>query len=400
MSHTAEEYAKSLGVRIGRPKICSHFFPIAAEKYITLQTTSKDQSKNYSFWGIVSSLINNNCQKYKIVQVGLKDDPKCEFADLDLRGATSFKNLFYIIENSSLHMCSDGVGAHISSAVDTPCVALFSNFLPENSGPIWHVNSEFKCIQPDLVDVKPSYSSSESPKSIDSIEPEIISRSALDLLGAKHNLDTYKTLNIGRYYSNKIIEIIPDAELPKEFSTKSIINVRCDYGITNEGMVSCFQRKINLMTDKPLNINYINAFKSNIVGMTIFLEIDNFSEDYLLALKKIGIKFSLICRNEEMLSKIRFKFFDWVVEKYSCNKKKDLDFCKEVCNNTYYESNKVLISKNKEYPSKASWKAGIESKQKKLKIIDNEDFWEEVEHFNIYNHGKSKKRTNPKNRSQ
>lgn len=49
---------------------------------------------------------------------------------------------------------------------------------------------------------------------------------------------------------------------------------------------------------------------------------------------------------------------------------------------------------SKEYASKAHWKAGITNNKEKSKIIDTDDFWEEVEHFNIYNHGKSKKNRN------
>ena len=38
MSHIAEEYAKCLGVKIGRPEISEHFYPTPSGKYITLHS--------------------------------------------------------------------------------------------------------------------------------------------------------------------------------------------------------------------------------------------------------------------------------------------------------------------------------------------------------------------------
>ena len=65
--------------------------------------------------------------------------------------------------------------------------------------------------------------------------------------------------------------------------------------------------------------------------------------------------------------------------------KKDLDFYKDICDNTYYYSNKVLMSEGKNYSSKAALEEGIEREEGKYeKVIDSPSFWEEVEHFNIY----------------
>ena len=47
----------------------------------------------------------------------------------------------------------------------------------------------------------------------------------------------------------------------------------------------------------------------------------------------------------------------------------------------------MLISKGKKYSSKASWEQGIEHKEGEYEsIIDSNSFWEEFEHFNIYNY--------------
>ena len=64
--------------------------------------------------------------------------------------------------------------------------------------------------------------------------------------------------------------------------------------------------------------------------------------------------------------------------------KKDLDFSKDICDNSYYHSNKTLISQNKKYKSKAHWKHRDQIEDDS-RVIDCGEFWEEVEHFNIYN---------------
>ena len=38
MPHLIKEYAKSLGVKTSKPVVKDHFFPVLADKYITIQT--------------------------------------------------------------------------------------------------------------------------------------------------------------------------------------------------------------------------------------------------------------------------------------------------------------------------------------------------------------------------
>ena len=392
MSHIAEEYAKCLGVKIGKPKISEHFYPITSDKYITLHTHKGIQSRDYLFWPNVISLLKSHLKDYDIIQIGSKDDHKCKGVDYDLCGLTSLKNINYIIKNSSLHLCTNSFSLHISSLFDIPTVSIFSDMLPEHSGALWNKSSEFIAIQPDLKDQKPSYSRQENIKSIDTIKPEEIAVKVLNALNIKHDLDNYKTLNIGNFYKNSILEAIPNHPPPKDFFANSVVNLRCDYGVDSESFIEWARFKVNIMSSKKINLNLINQLKANIVAMTLFLEDEDFDEDYFYALDSIGVKYSLICRDKEKLSSIRFKFFDFNIEEYKKITKKDLDFGEEICNNTFYHSNKILISNNKKYSCKAAFDAGIERTTEDQKIIDNDIFWEEVEHKNIYNYAKNKKK--------
>jgi len=394
MSHIAEEYAKSLGVNIGQPDINGHFYPIPSEKFITFHTNNtKSPARHYDYWAVTIQMIKPFLKKegIDIIQIGGKDDVVLNDCDFNLLNC-SFKQMTYVSSKSLLHFGIDSLPVHIASCFDKKIVCLYSNLFPECSGPIWNKKSQVKLISPDFSEIKPSLSNHESVKRVNEVKPEEIGCAVLDLLNIKHDLNNLYTLNIGRHFHSRVVEAVPNTIAPEGFKQSSLINLRCDYGANNEGLSSWLNYRSNLMTSTKITLDHIN--KSNIVAMTLFLEDGNFDKEYLNYLNSLGVKYSLICRDSSKLSELRFKFFDWTVEEYKLTLKKDLDFCEEICDNTFYESNKVLICDSKEYASKAHWKAGITNNKEKSKIIDTDDFWEEVEHFNIYNHGKSKKNRN------
>lgn len=394
MSHLIEEYAKNLGCKISKPYLVDHFYPIPFDKYITFHTNDeKVQSKHYDYWPTVFSLIGEylSSEGIKIVQIGGPKDPLFTQCDLDTRGAT-FKQMSYIISKSIFHFGIDSLPMHMASHHDKKMVCLFSNLFPSNANPIWNKKNKYKLLSPDFSKIKPSFSFFENPKRINEIKPESVAIEILSLLNIDNSLSSYETLNIGRHFNNSIIEAIPNSPPPDGFTPKSVVNLRCDYGIDPKSFIGWTKFRVNLMCSKKINLNLIRQLKQNIVAMTLFLEDGDFDEDYFYALDSIGVKYSLICRGKEKLPSIRFKFFDFNIEEYKRIVKKDLDFGEKICDNTFYHSNKILISNSKEYSCKAAFDAGIERTPEDQQIIDNDTFWEESEHVNIYNHAKNKKK--------
>lgn len=392
MSHLIEEYAKSLGVKIGKPILSSHFYPTLKDKYITFHTNNKKvPAKHYDHWKIVFDLIKDYLKKsgISVVQVGGQEDPFCDFCDQDTRGS-SFKQMAYVIKNSLLHLGIDSLPMHIASAYDNNIVALFSNLYKENAAPVWNKSSKVKLFSPDFSIEKPTFSFNEQTKRVNEINPEKIATSVLDILGINHDLNDIETLNIGYHYHNKITEIIPNFIPKKEDYRQKLINLRCDYELMEESLSQWLTRKTNLMINKPVDLSTLNFFKENIAGLTIFLGEHEFNEEYFINLNKLNIGFNLISRHKDKLSDLRLEFFDYTVEEYVDYLKKDLDFSSKICDDTYYHSNKTLISNNKKYSSKAAWKQGFESTTEHQKIIDTDEFWEEFQHLNIYNYAKDK----------
>jgi hypothetical protein len=390
MSHIAEEYAKSLGCKIGSPVLEPHFFPVASKKYITFHTNGKKvPAKHYDFWGIVFLLIKGKLKEagINIIQTGGPEDPPYRECDQSHLGC-SFKQMSYVIKNSELHLGIDSLPMHIASAFNKKIVALFSNLFIENASPLWSSNDDCALFSPDFSKIKPSFASTEPNKRINEVKPEQIASSVLNLLGICHDLDDYKTLRLGVHYPNEILEVIPNFQPQSNYFPNLVANLRCDYGVVEEVLPSWLSRKSNIMTESPIPLQLLSAFRENIAGVTMFMDSGLIDKEYLTSLSRLNMKFNLICKDKSKLQDLRFKFFDWVVEEHVKFSKKDVDFGSELCDNTFYHSNKVLVSEGKNYLSKAAWKAGVEMTNEPQKLIDSEEFWEEIEHLNIYNYAK------------
>ena len=81
MSHLIEEYAKCLGVKIGRQQISDHFYPITSDKYITLQTSKGIQTRNNSQWETVDTMIKKKAKVLNVNTYGLKEDYNSKVAE-------------------------------------------------------------------------------------------------------------------------------------------------------------------------------------------------------------------------------------------------------------------------------------------------------------------------------
>ena len=73
MSHLVKEYAKNLGVKVSKPIVKDHFFPIVADRYITICNDDDVQAKHYPYYDIVLDLLKPFLQKenIKVIQLGL-----------------------------------------------------------------------------------------------------------------------------------------------------------------------------------------------------------------------------------------------------------------------------------------------------------------------------------------
>jgi hypothetical protein len=131
-----------------------------------------------------------------------------------------------------------------------------------------------------------------------------------------------------------------------------------------------------------MHINYLRSVKQNINQINYFATPDD-NESFFKAVSKLGIRVKIISKDENTINDLKLKFFDWDVNLVTKKTKKDIDNYEKICNNTRYKSSQIIASEKKLYASKAAWKNNINGNHDK--IIDCEEFWEDISNLKLYN---------------
>lgn len=384
--HLLERYALSCGVKIDRPHIEEEFFPLVDENFIVLHASSGMDSKNYDYYREVVSLLLGYLSNYeiKILQIGEANNHPVQGC-VHLQGKTSIRQVAYIINKSKLVFGNDSFSSHIASGLNKKNVTLYSASNKECCSPYWTSSKNCSLLEPPTKK-KPSFAEKEYPKSINLIKPEVIASSILNHLNINHDLDNYKTLSIGEYYNFPVIEVIPDFNALDYNINKNVLNVRMDYHFDENNLFSWSQNKdICVVTNRPISEECLRAIKPSLQQVIFRADLSTRPSD-LATIKKIGTNLKVSTDDEENLNEIRYNLIDWEVELEQKKSKKDLDAKDDICYTTKYITSKITLSRGKKYASKAAWKQDIEMTSKQANIIDNNDFWEEVDHFMIFNY--------------
>jgi hypothetical protein len=310
MSHLAEVYAKDLGVKIGKPFFKPHFFPIIDTNYITIHHDNKSQSREYDYWDEVIKIVKYK-KNIKFIQIGSGKEPKLGNADKFI-ATNSIKQCAYIIQNSLMHVGIDSLPAHIASLLDKPIVALYSSCYANNSKPLWGNQSKHILIE-SFGDNKPSFSHQELNKTINSIKPEKIANSILNLLG--EDAIDFHTLYIGKSYKHSSLDVVPDQ--PYDIVAHNL-SIRMDLYFNEQNIIPIVNKnQCIVVTDRAITkdilahknikqVNYIN---------------DSFDEDFVSTLKSFGKNFILLCTSKDNLNLQRAKFFDEKIIYYNESEK-------------------------------------------------------------------------------
>lgn len=384
--HLIENYALTAGCKISQPHIEPLFYPMEAEKYITIHGGSGMASKNYSYFENVIKLIKPELEKQniKIFQIGEKNDPKIKGTE-SLLGKTQLRQTFFILKNATLHLGNDSFSTHVSAFYRTPVVALYGPVIANTCKPYWGDERIQSLISPDYSYRKPSFAIKEDPKRVDEIFPDYVASECLRLLNLNNPYDQNKPVHLGRSFHTQVIDVVPECGPPSniQISEGSLVNLRLDYTdapYNAETWLS--QYKCAIFSDKEIELDILIKYKHNIKRIYLYIS-DNTSEEFIHKIISTGIKFKLLYTGEN-ISSIRLKFFHQNIYQHEKLSKKDLDNPEELCDNcTYYESSLNIIKDNKIYPCKSALDLGIE-KQSIDKIINNEVFYQEIDYYKIF----------------
>jgi len=382
MSHILEEFAKSCNVKPAKPKLVEHFFPITFDKYIILGCSSKEQSMFYPYWQDVFDLIKFPLEinNFRTVQLIEGDCPPIPDVDLTL-GMVSSQQKAYVMKKSSAFIGASGLLSHMASAYGIKSVSLHSKYFIQNNKPYWTENDI--CLEPERKQ-KPTFSSKDPSENIKKIKPEVIAQSVLDILGIDQNI-VEKSIFTGKHYPNNVAEVCPDFFNPTMLNPKQALNIRLDWNHDLNIAANWIQgRKVNIFTEKELDINFVNALKNNINLINIFIN-DETKASYIKSIENTGVKFKIYAKNVKDLSETRLKFIDWIVEEYKPNTKKDLDNPDEICDNSHYKSSKIIVSNNQVFSSRAAMLNNIPQNEAAEKVIDCAELWEDLPHLYIFN---------------
>lgn len=385
MSHLIEEYAKNLGVKIGKPIFPTHYMPIVDDKYITVHVDNKIDSKFYEFFPEVIELLKNLLKPigYKIYQIGGGDDPQLPFVDKSFLGFTR-KQTSFIVKNSSLHFGIDSFPVHQASVFDVPIVVLYSHIYPSHANPYWSTSSKVRILEADRGGRKPSYTYHEKPKSINTIKPEEVVKSVCELL----NIPYTKSINtkfIGERYSQAVVEIIPNFYGFAEELKNRLINIRMDYFHNENNLLAwCSNYACHIIANKQISIKVLSERKNNIKKITFQIQnTKDFPKEYLEAVKNLGLDISCSTKNKEELAEIRNFYFDFRIELDEPPNQDSVNQLSQI-SNLKFLTKKDIFSNGKRYASKAHVDSDKVFVDRASDVIYNESFWTDLDHYFIY----------------
>jgi hypothetical protein len=357
--HLLENYALSTASKIKKSYINKKFFPIPAEKYITVSTASEIQNGNYDYFQDVIDFIFPKLEQsgYKIIQVGSKDDKPLSKV-INLQGVTNINQLAFVLNNSQLHIGNDSFMIHMCSSFDIPVIGLYSISSPNVTGPFWKSSKQI-CLTPPINNWQPSFNPNENPKTINKIKIEKIVGSINSLLFNENDIN-FNTVYYGERYGNILLEALPDQILPPEFFQNILLNIRFDYinkiedkdynGILNNLNI----RPCSIITDKTINLQPLLQFKDRI--NLLFYDVTNSIDlDFTEALHRFGIRHAYIFHenkgNKEDIAKRKFDLIEYPnnleIISSKIPKIENIKSC-------FYKSNKLLLANQNAYLSRAA----------------------------------------------
>jgi hypothetical protein len=383
MSHIIEEYAKNLGVKIAKPIVSKHFWPIPFDNYITICVEPDLPSKKYKYYELVIDMILPYLtqNQIKIVQVGSNKSQKLSNVNAHIL-EIPFKNAAYIISKSKLHIGIDNVYSHYAGSIDIPIITLFGNVYSNVSKSYWsknavNIEAPWK--------VKPCLNVQDPNDTINKIKPEDIANAIFKQLKSPAKV-TLKTEHIGSFFHKKIFEVVPNFFQPIFHLQNQHIFLRPDYGFNQDAFVQwCrFLNSFSIFSDKIIPMDVFAQITDKLKNISYIIDDSiEIPEFHLQQIRKLNIDVSLLVKDEDKLNYYRNKYFDFEVNHYFKSSKKDLG--EDVnFNDLFFSSSKTIFNNGIAYPSTYHMKNSENIVDKSLNLTDNEALLEDLAHFYVY----------------
>jgi len=381
-----EKMALDCGVKITKPHVDRLFMPTKNANFIIFDTRSRLENGEYDHYVDVIELIKDKLKQNNIDIFQICNEKSYRLACDRCFISLNKKQEAYLISKAKLLITNENYSSYIASAFNTKSVLLYSVFDSRNTAPPWNKDSQI-ILESNRKGNKPTYGTlKEKPKTINLVDPFKIAKNILDALRIENNLEKYDLLHIGENYHPKTIDIVPDFIAGPQLLANNNINLRLDLveslniDVLNYWMQN---RKVNIITDKNININLLLPFRSSIVLITVIIS-ENISELFLKNCKALGVPIRIFCIDKNKLNEMRLKFIDWNVEEENSSDIKIKEIIK-INDKSKFKSSKILLSKGKQFSCKALWIADKTLDKNEETVILSKEFEEELSFFKIYN---------------
>tara|TARA_R110000824_G_scaffold192596_5_gene374837 strand:- start:656 stop:1783 length:1128 start_codon:yes stop_codon:yes gene_type:complete len=371
--HQVEKLQSYFRLSPSKPNLEEAYFPTPYLNYLLIFNDSSIQANDYSYFADVAEYLLSADPSINIVQV--INSPNGErLPGVFHVDQLSHNNLYSLVKNADLVLCSDQFCTELCGIYDKPMVRLSGNSSKNTSRPFFN-KEELHIVF--STEEQPSYSAVEPQKNINKILPEDIARASLKQLNIKDPTPLHKTLYTGSLYRQYFLDYVPDFKLEHNVSGNQPITVRLDLENNLENVAAlCSHSNVHTLSlDREIDIESLLPFKNTLHSIAIEVKLD-LSLDFIKEIHKLGMEIVLYTKDKDNLNDLRLKFIDWVVRFLNPKEKPNLPTEKQL----FYKSTKLTFSKNQKFPSLAARECNISNN----KIIDNKSFWEESDYFLIY----------------
>jgi hypothetical protein len=380
--HKLESFALSCGSKISKPFIESTFYPVLEKKYICMSTESDMQSKDYDFFDDVVFHIKPYLDKHEISVLDVGQSKK-----KSLYYSKSYKHLNrmqtnYVLSKSLLYCGNFNFHSHISNYYQKPVITVSNVDYIDVIKP-YNCSDSFQVFTP-ASERKPSFASEESPKTINTVEPEKIACAILDALNIKHSLNNVSTIYTGEEYFNQIIDVVPGKYDIASSNLRGSVNIRLDKNFDLDFLAQCKTiEQINLVTDKIIPMDYLKFLGDNLKMISFFVNKDTTLLD-IKNLQKSGKQLNLLCKDEKNLPEIRFNLIDYQVRLFGSKTKKDLNV--KSFKNLSFLSKRNIIYNGQIFNSYLS----LAKEKNTSSVSDVPEFWEDLPFCRVFKTSKKK----------
>tara|TARA_R110000824_G_scaffold102641_6_gene244199 strand:- start:1027 stop:2154 length:1128 start_codon:yes stop_codon:yes gene_type:complete len=371
--HQVENLQSYFRLTPKKPLLEEAYFPTPYSRYVLIYNDSLVQAHDYTYIVDVAEYIWSADPQIKIVQVinteSTQRIPNAYYAQ-DL----SHNHLYFLVKNADVVVSSDPLCGELCGVYDKHLVRLSGNSSPQTASPFFKEDDLHTIF---CTEEQPSFSSAEEIKSINQILPETIARTVLNKLSIQDPTPLYKTLYSGPLYRQYMVDYIPDFKLEANVSGNQPITARADLGGNFQHTLDiCTHTNLHtLCIHKEVDIKTLTSFKNKIKSLVVEVSLD-IGAEFIKEINKLGFQVILFTKDVENINNIRIKFIDWAVRLVPSKERPNLPPTKQL----FYKSSKLTLSKGKKFPSLAARNHNSANN----KVIDNELFWDESDHFLIY----------------